>query len=99
TFIRGYVGLTVQEQVTGSIIQAHNWYGKYRVNVIKNEIIAVDFKGRGPNYASVIAPYYLQQRIVNADGKILYTHPKIAITTAGVSKGQLFPEASFGTFD
>jgi len=101
-FYRSYRSWQVQEHIYGQLVQVHNWYGRYRSNVLTENIRAVDFRGRGPSELTIVIPYYLQQRIIEGEGgRVIYTHPAIAMTIPGVDINHAvsLPESSFGTFD
>ncbi|CAD7797910.1 hypothetical protein CHRY9390_00248 [Chryseobacterium aquaeductus] len=97
--IRGYVGMTAKERIRGFTVVMNNWYGRYKYNVITNEILAVDYQGKSNDVLSMVSPWYLEEAIFDAENNIIgnYIHtnemdiPGVHIT--GVS----LPENSFGT--
>jgi hypothetical protein len=100
-YARGYMGYHAQERVWGSTVQVNNWYGRYRVNVFTGTIRAVDFHGTGTPVRTLVAPYYFQQRVADADGNAVYTHWRhdMRIPGVDVSRATSLPERSFGSFD
>jgi len=97
--IRGYVGMTAKERIRGYTVVMNNWYGRYKYNVITNEILAVDYQGKSNDVLSMVSPWYLEEAIFDAENNIIgnYIHtnemdiPGVHVT--GVS----LPENSFGT--
>ncbi|HLV37352.1 MAG TPA: hypothetical protein VKY59_19695 [Spirillospora sp.] len=100
-FARGYKGYHVQERVWGETIQYHNWYGRYRFNVLTGNLTAVRFSGRGPSRRTIIAPYFYQQRVADADGNVVYTHTRHELTIPGIRvEGHTpLPEEDWGEWE
>ncbi|MDY6943847.1 MAG: DUF4157 domain-containing protein [Pseudomonadota bacterium] len=95
-----YEGVHVEERVWGKLIDFHEWYGRYRVNVVTGNTVAVDFHGVGPTQTTLMIPYYFQERVADADGNSLYEHTRFEMNIPGVpALPPAFPEHSYGDFD
>jgi hypothetical protein len=77
---RSYKGFAVQRRVSGEFVPMHEWYGKYRYNLITREIEAVRFRGRGPTQLFFTTGLQLEQRLTDAQGNELYRAAPISAT-------------------
>jgi hypothetical protein len=98
-FLRSISGLKVQERISGNVFKYHNVYGRYRINMVTNKIIAAEFRGIGPSKLTMAIPWSYQQRIVDNFGKVYYTHPSLEMSIPGLAyKPPQWPEHNFGSF-
>lgn len=103
---RGYEGFGVQRRISCEAVEVHEWYGRYRYNVLSGEILAVDFWGIGPTIR-VPTIGWAEERLVDADGNVLFTTAPVMLNervfvvphgAAGfdLENQQNLPEWSFG---
>lgn len=94
-----YENIEAQERVWGEVVNIHDWYGRYRYNLLTGEILAVRFDGNGPSQTTFIIPYYFQQRIADKRGRTLYEHTLFEFSIPGIKlPGSRLPEESLGGF-
>lgn len=94
-----YENIEAQERVWGMVVDIHDWYGRYRYNLLTGEILAVRFDGNGPSQTTFIIPYYYQQRIADKRGNALYEHTLFEFSISGIKlPGSRLPEKNFGEF-
>lgn len=91
-----------QKRVFGKEIAGHEWFGKYKYNLLTKEIIAVEFHKRGKTEYKPISPIYLQTRTIDAKtNKNIYEDEPVAFyNIIGVSEdSDIIPEKSFGSIE
>ncbi|MGH2534461.1 MAG: hypothetical protein ACRDJW_19510 [Thermomicrobiales bacterium] len=92
---RSYKEYQVQERIITDVVTVHEWYGRYRFDPLTWKIAAVDFQGVGQSRPTYTALRY-QQRLTDAEGNVLYTHPAGHIPIGLGLDHENLPEHSFG---
>jgi hypothetical protein len=98
---RSYVGMTVKERIRGNTVNTHNWYGSYKYDAYNQVVLATNFHGIGPNTISLVAPWYFEEALFDADNNIIANYIHInEMDLPGINIGSHIPlpEYSFGTF-
>ncbi len=76
---RGYEGFAVQQRISCQAVEVHEWYGRYRYNLLTGEILAVDFHGIGPTL-TVPTIGWREERLTDAEGNVVYTPPPVKLS-------------------
>lgn len=97
-FGSGLTGLHIEERAWGDTIEVHEWYGRYRTNLMSGDMIACEFKGTSETTQRALGTWRHQQRICDGQGRVLGTHTLHETVLDSPQVQSAPPETSFGSF-
>ena len=95
-----YTGLRVRYRIKGETISLHNWYGKYKYNIFTDQLLAVDFQGKGEAHFVLGAPFILEYGLFDHNGVLIGAFEEKGAKEIGIDIDSytVLPESSAGKF-